>query len=52
MKKGGLGGKGGGHILTMSDRFVNNHRQQDRTKDQKTAIVIFGQWWGKVIRQG
>lgn len=36
-------GKVGGHILSMSNRLVNNHCQQERTKDQKSAIVIFGQ---------
>lgn len=30
----------GGHILSMSNRLVNNHCQQERTKDQKSAIVI------------
>lgn len=44
--------KGGGHILSMSNRLVNNHCQQERTKDQKSAIVIFGQWRGALIRLG
>lgn len=42
-----LGGRGGsvakrvgGHILSMSNRLVNNHCQQEHTKDQKSAIVI------------
>ncbi|CAB1416724.1 unnamed protein product [Pleuronectes platessa] len=28
----------------MSNCLVNNHCQQECTKDQKSAIVIFGQW--------
>lgn len=44
--------KGGGHILSMSNRLVNNHCQQECTKDQKSAIVIFGQWQGALIRLG
>lgn len=51
------GGRGrrvrvGGHILSMSNRLVNNHCQQECTKDQKSAIVIFGQWQGALIRPG
>lgn len=49
-KKNTLGGgkegvwvRVGGHILSMSNRLVNNHCQQELTKDQKSAIVIFGQ---------
>lgn len=49
---GGREGKGGGHILSMSNRLVNNHCQQECTKDQKSAIVIFGQWQGALIRLG
>lgn len=45
-------GKGGGHILSMSNRLVNNHCQQECTKDQKSAIVIFGQWRVALIRLG
>lgn len=41
--EGGREGTGGGHILSMSNRLVNNHCQQDWTKDQKSAIVTFGQ---------
>lgn len=50
----GIGGgvKGGGHILSMSNCLVNNHCQQECTKDQKSAIVIFGQWQGALIRPG
>lgn len=36
----------------MSNRLVNNHCQQDVTKDQKRAIVIFEQWQGAFIRPG
>lgn len=43
---GSVGKRVGGHILSMSNRLVNNHCQQECTKDQKSAIVIFGQWWG------
>ena len=49
-REGGGEGKGGGHILSMSNRLVNNHCQQEHTKDQKSAIVIFGQWRGALIR--
>lgn len=36
----------------MSNRLVNNHCQQECTKDQKSAIVIFGQCQWALTRLG